>query len=153
MDEKDIKKLVSDTVSSVVEDKLSKLNDTVTKAVTDAVKVQAEEAKKLADEAEAKAKKEAEEKAEKEKGAKLDSARVALHAKLLPLLGKDYDGEKTDAELVQLALKDTVKDADKKSAEYLVDKLDELIESRKDAINFSDEKITDAPVIVMATRR
>jgi hypothetical protein len=157
MDEKGIKKLVSDTVSSVVEDKLSKLKDTVAQAVTDAVKVQAEEAKKLADAEKLKqdkadeAKKLAE--AEAEKGKKTDAVRIALHAKLLPILDKEYDASKTDKELLGLALKDTVKDADKKSTEYLADKLDELIETRKDAINFSDAELGDAPEIVMATRR
>jgi hypothetical protein len=56
--------------------------------------------------------------------------KVALHAKIQPLLGDKYDSAKTDHELLVLSVGDTVENADKRSDEYLEDKLDDLIKER-----------------------
>lgn len=69
--------------------------------------------------------------AQRSKDAAVEAAKIAIHAKVQPLLGDKYDATKSVHELLVLTIGDSVKDADKRCDEYLQDKLDEIIEERK----------------------
>jgi len=113
-----IQTAVTDAVSAM------KIGDMVADACAKVMKDQrdAEEAAKLAAQ---------NTDAQKQADAAALESKVALRAKVQPLLGDKYDASKTDHELLVLAIGDSVKDADKKSDAYLQDKLDEIIEDRK----------------------
>jgi len=145
MEDKEVKVLVKDTVETVVPAIVkTAVKDAITAAdlgemVSSAVKasVEAMEDKRKDEAAKAKAKADAK--------ALADAATqksISLRAKLIPLMGDSYDASKSDKELMVMALGDAVKDADSKSEEYLVDKLDEISTQRKDTILKSDSAST-----------
>ncbi len=58
----------------------------------------------------------------------------AVHAKVKPLLGSKFDATKSCHDLLVMAVGDLVADADKKSDEYLNDKVDEIVAERAKAV-------------------
>lgn len=121
----EIEKLVKDSIASMssnVESIVSqKINDEI-KKIDDAKKEADEEAKKKADE-------EAKEKAD----AKKVALEVDTRATLKNLLEDKYDSEKDYMDQAREFLKDSVDDVDKKSDEYILDKLADEVKARKDA--------------------